>query len=207
MQVLAYKVGSPEENMAEDASLIELANNGGEVIFRQYAWDRDCVSYGYFQDADAVQAVYSDEVALVKRPTGGGVVDHRGDWTYAMGIPVGHVLYQQKAMQTYAAIHECIAGVLREFGIDASLCDEASCCGSGRKAEVASCFVRPVMYDVVDGKSGRKLAGAAQRKTRQGLLVQGSIQGSLLMGIERDEFFEEFVGRLCGIGVVESLAG
>jgi lipoate-protein ligase A len=37
-----------------------------------------------------------------------------------------------------------------------------------------ACFANPVIADVIE--NGRKIAGAAQRKTRTGLLHQGSIQ-------------------------------
>ena len=36
------------------------------------------------------------------------------------------------------------------------------------------CFANPVRHDLISG--GRKLAGAAQRRTRRGVLQQGSIQ-------------------------------
>jgi lipoate-protein ligase A len=38
-----------------------------------------------------------------------------------------------------------------------------------------NCFANPVRADVM--MDGRKIAGAAQRRTRRGLLQQGSIQG------------------------------
>ena len=38
-----------------------------------------------------------------------------------------------------------------------------------------NCFANPVHADVM--VDGRKIAGAAQRRTRRGLLQQGSIQG------------------------------
>ena len=38
-----------------------------------------------------------------------------------------------------------------------------------------TCFANPVRADVMI--DGRKIAGAAQRRTRRGLLQQGSIQG------------------------------
>src|SRR5213078_4671110 len=41
-----------------------------------------------------------------------------------------------------------------------------------------SCFANPVRADVMI--DGRKIAGAAQRRTRRGLLQQGSIQGVTL---------------------------
>jgi lipoate-protein ligase A len=40
------------------------------------------------------------------------------------------------------------------------------------------CFVNPVEHDLVDG-AGRKIAGAGQRRTKHGLLHQGSVAGRL----------------------------
>jgi lipoate-protein ligase A len=42
------------------------------------------------------------------------------------------------------------------------------------RPEKDACFMNPVRADVLI--DGRKIAGAAQRRTRQGLLHQGSIQ-------------------------------
>jgi lipoate-protein ligase A len=42
------------------------------------------------------------------------------------------------------------------------------------KKDHASCFLKPVPADVLDPK-GNKLAGAAQRRTKQGCLHQGSV--------------------------------
>jgi len=39
-----------------------------------------------------------------------------------------------------------------------------------------NCFANPVRADIMI--NGRKIAGAAQRRTRRGLLQQGSIQGT-----------------------------
>ena len=44
------------------------------------------------------------------------------------------------------------------------------------------CFAKPVRADVMI--DGRKIAGAAQRRTRRGLLQQGSIQGFVSMNID-----------------------
>ena len=43
-----------------------------------------------------------------------------------------------------------------------------------------ACFSSPVLYDVI-GLDRRKLCGGAQRRTRKGLLHQGSIQNVRLL--------------------------
>jgi lipoate-protein ligase A len=57
-------------------------------------------------------------------------------------------------------------------------------------ADNKSCFANPVRSDVMI--DGRKIAGAAQRRTRRGLLQQGSIQGVEL----ESKFAERFLQAL-----------
>ena len=49
---------------------------------------------------------------------------------------------------------------------------------AGVTAAGYNCFANPVRADVM--MDGRKIAGAAQRRTRRGLLQQGSIQGFVM---------------------------
>jgi lipoate-protein ligase A len=76
--------------------------------------------------------------------------------------------------QSYVAIHEEVVKAMWASGIDAAVTPVAS------ERNSAACFENPVAHDVVLG--GRKIAGAAQRRTRKGLLHQGSIQGAKLAG-------------------------
>jgi len=57
--------------------------------------------------------------------------------------------------------------VLSACGVAAELTP----CASATESE--SCFQKPVRFDIVAGAS--KLSGAAQRRTREGMLHQGSI--------------------------------
>jgi lipoate-protein ligase A len=68
----------------------------------------------------------------------------------------------------YATLHTAIRDALSEHGICAELAAAA-----GAKVSEA-CFSNPVIDDLL--LNGRKIAGAAQRRTRGGFLHQGSIQ-------------------------------
>src|SRR5439155_27159047 len=63
-----------------------------------------------------------------------------------------------------------------------------------------ACFVNPVVSDVI--QNGRKIAGAAQRKTRGSLLHQGSIQRENL-----DERFRNAFARLLGNRIIAGSIG
>jgi len=65
-------------------------------------------------------------------------------------------------------MHEWIRAAFAEMKVATELSPGA------RKEAPGQCFVGAEQYDVLLG--GRKLAGAAQRRTKTGLLIQGSIQ-------------------------------
>ncbi|MGC6580981.1 MAG: lipoyl protein ligase domain-containing protein [Akkermansiaceae bacterium] len=64
-------------------------------------------------------------------------------------------------------IHEALIKCLKDKGIQAELT------GCGMEEESGACFKKPACWDVMSG--GRKIAGAAQRWSREGLLHQGSV--------------------------------
>ncbi len=167
-------------NMAIDEALLGILRR---PVLRAYRWARPAVSFGYFQEWAPVLAAWPGRDA-VRRWTGGGVVPHGEDWTYSLLLPRGSAGRGANAAETYAAVHGALCGALRDAGIDA-----APAASAGPKVSQA-CFENPVRHDVL--AAGRKIAGAAQRRTRAGLLHQGSIQGLALPA----DFGLRFAGRL-----------
>ena len=151
-------------NMAIDEALLE---NAARPLLRLYGWQRPSLSFGYFGNYSEM-ALFAEERDVVRRWTGGGTVLHGTDVTYSIVIPRSHPVYGQPATVIYSAIHTAICNVLRKLGDDVVLAD-----GAGPRISDV-CFANPVKADVLVG--GRKIAGAAQRRTRLGLLQQGSIQ-------------------------------
>ena len=159
---------SPAMNMAVDELLLAEALLLGLPILRIYSWDRPAASFGYSQDP---KAVVRDGLELVRRPTGGGVVYHDNDLTYTIVIPVTHKLSGLDRMESYKVLHEAVLTALESLGIHAKLADDNI---KPHDRATLQCFVSPSPRDVVI-EGGPKLAGAAQRRTRQGILHQGSI--------------------------------
>ncbi len=155
---------SGPENMAVDEWLSETA--GGPVL-RVYGWEGAWGSFGYAGSLAEAQVRFHG-LSWVRRPTGGGVVDHRSDWTYTLFVPAEHPLALRRGPWAYQAIHEALAAALRHEGLHPLPSRGASCAAS------PDCFSHAVEHDLVDGE-GVKLAGAGQRRTRQGLLHQGSV--------------------------------
>jgi len=162
---------SPDENMRIDAALLADSEKlGGAPVLRLYGWDRPSVTIGYTQKEDAVPDRGSREV--VKRPTGGGVVFHDNDLTYTVVVPAGHWIEGLDRVESYRAIHKALVRALGSFGIECLLTGESS--GKVDRATMR-CFATPTKYDVLAADSGLKVAGAAQRRTKNGVLHQGSV--------------------------------
>jgi len=136
-------------------------------VLRVYQWDGDWCSLGYFGEIRSARARV-DCPNWVRRITGGGVVDHRCDWTYSLVVPKSEAVANWRGGASYHAFHEALSTVLRAEGIDCCLSSGAA--GNGE----ALCFSNPVDHDIVC-PDGRKLAGAGQRRSREGLLHQGSV--------------------------------
>lgn len=157
---------SGPENMRLDRELLKL----GRPVLRFYDWEGAWASYGYFQSEDETRAEFGVDVNLVRRWTGGGMVDHRADQTYTLAIPP-ELAKQWPRAESYRLIHEALVKCLNTNGIKAELA------GWGAEEESGACFKKPVCWDVMS--NGQKIAGAAQRRTRDGLLHQGSVIGEI----------------------------
>lgn len=152
------------EAMAVDEWLLETSQ---VPVLRVYRWLGEWGSIGYFGDlAEAANALPGLE--WVRRWTGGGTVDHRRDWTYTVVAPAGHALSGLRGADSYRLLHQALAETLRFENTDAQLASGAGQTGA------SLCFHNPVGFDLIDPQ-GVKLAGAGQRRTRHGLLHQGSL--------------------------------
>lgn len=173
---------SAAANMATDLLLLERPAGADALWFRHYGWTEPAFTFGISQRRDEVRRIAGPGPALVRRPTGGGVVSHLNDWTYSLVAPAGHPLAEARAADSYRAVHEAVATALLRSGVPAALVPCPRACASGdvspasaRPSGPGVCFVRPEIHDVVRADDGRKLAGAAQKRTRDGLLFQGSV--------------------------------
>lgn len=155
---------SGPEAMAIDEWLLESC----EVpMLRIYRWSGEWGSLGYFGGIVSARCAFPG-LQWVRRRTGGGVVDHRDDWTYTIIDPSGGPLASARGDESYRLIHEALSAALIECGIECRL-------SAGEGANDAStCFENPVRRDLMDA-NGKKIAGAGQRRTQCGLLHQGSL--------------------------------
>jgi lipoyl(octanoyl) transferase len=176
LEVLPVRTGGAAENMALDFLLLQRYPRERSPRFRHYHWRSPAFTFGYSQKIAFVHGALpaAEHFDLCRRPTGGGVVDHRDDWTFTLVIPRGHPLEDLRATQSYREVHECLAGALQKQGVPAvtkQATDPAEAGGMGPGV----CFQRAELYDVVHAATGEKIAGAAQKRNKHGLLFQGSL--------------------------------
>lgn len=153
--------------MAIDDALLQSAPELGRPVLRFYGWSEPAASFGYFQRYSDVEKL-TNLRPLVRRPTGGGLVPHDKDWTYSVVFPPSHSWYALKAIESYRRIHEWVRETFAVRGVNTELSP------SKMSGESGQCFVGAEQFDLLH--SGHKIAGAAQRRSRTGLLVQGSVQ-------------------------------
>lgn len=158
---------SHDGNRAWDEAPLETTNWSGRPVLRFYGWAGLAATFGYFQKFADVERLTALR-PLIRRPTGGGLVPHDADWTYSAVLPPDDPWYSLRAIESYRRIHEWIRAAFADIQVATEL---APC---GRKEAPGRCFVGAEQFDVL--LDGHKLAGAAQRRTKDGLLIQGSIQ-------------------------------
>jgi lipoyl(octanoyl) transferase len=195
-------------NIAIDEALLEHAT---VPSIRFYRWYSPALSFGYFGRFSDV-ADHAPKRDVVRRWTGGGIVFHGEDLTYSIVIPANDAAFGESSISIYEKVHTGLCEALNGIGRGAKLSASAALCerrkstkgdlqiapavenrrslASAVSASGYNCFAHPVRSDVMI--NGRKVAGAAQRRTRHGLLQQGSIQGVEL----ENGFAERFAEKL-----------
>ncbi|MCC5025081.1 MAG: lipoate--protein ligase family protein [Candidatus Synoicihabitans palmerolidicus] len=196
--LLPFRCDSAATNMATDFLLLQHYLHPTHARFRHYDWQRPAITFGYSQKVAWVREQTStiDPVPeYCRRPTGGGIVDHREDWTYALVIPRGHPLFDARAVASYEAIHRVLADGLQTLNCPAVIkttCEPSPDCTPGSGV----CFDRAELYDVVHAHTAAKIAGAAQNRAKRGLLFQGSIARPIVGDIDWSAFEAAFTTRL-----------
>lgn len=173
MKLLRDGIRGAEENMRLDAALLGAIGGESEVSVRFYEWKRPSITYGHFvrpEDYLDMTQVEAFGIDLAKRPTGGGLVFHMWDMAFSVLVPKA---YMRSTMENYFLINESVRRSVDEFmGMNGLLLiPEDMEAFDGACARF--CMARPTKYDVV--LHGKKIAGAAQRKTKEGFLHQGTI--------------------------------
>ena len=158
-----------------DLDGVLLANLEKTPLLHLYEWAGPSATYGHFvKPADFLNLEQAKKrgLALGRRPTGGGIIFHVSDWAFSVLVPSSHPQFSLNTLDNYKLINNAVLLAVKEFlGQDPNLLPsepipmDESC--------RSFCMAKPTKYDVMLGP--QKIAGAAQRRVRQGFLHQGSI--------------------------------
>ena len=161
-------------NMARDEVLLNFVGQGlSPPTLRLYEWDPPTISLGYFQPYTMYEELPAPagELPVVRRTTGGGAILHDQELTYSFSLPVGHHFIKGKPSCLYDLMHRAVILSLADLGVTAQRCGETDDSGPARGPFF--CFARRHEADVLVGQE--KIAGSAQRRTRDAVLQHGSI--------------------------------
>lgn len=164
----------PIEVMAKDALLLENLSLDEDPLIHFYEWSVPCLTVGHFIDPAKyldLQAVKDSGLQIAKRPTGGGIIFHLTDFAFSILIPAKHFLFSCNTLQNYAWINGKVAHAISDLisSIPTSLLQPTP------KIQKSStfCMAQPTPYDIII--EGKKAGGAAQRRTKRGLLHQATL--------------------------------
>lgn len=183
---LPFRTSRAAENMAIDTAMGPRGAARGAALLRFYGWSGPALTFGYSQHFEQVATFaraalgFPAEGQLVRRPSGGGIVDHRADVTYALSVPPRTPAARLSPRAFYCDLHEALAEALRELGVACTLAPcpaPAPVPAPGAPAGLpAACFAdQAAPSDVIAAPSGEKIAGAALRRSPHGVLAQGSL--------------------------------
>ncbi len=168
------KLGSAE-NMAIDEAIM-LAIEAGKSLptIRFYDWNPATVSCGFNQRA--LDEIDFEEVKLrgygfVRRPTGGRVVLHKNEVTYAVITP-SIDKFKGGITDTYAEISKALAKGLTLLGVPIEF-EKGELTASEQRVNANPCFTSTSRYELKC--LGKKIVGSAQVRKGKMLLQHGSI--------------------------------
>lgn len=170
--------GSAVENMERDRQLLAEVGHRSTGLLHLYDWRGECATYGHFLEPERLLDLKAAErcgLSLARRPTGGGIIFHIWDLAFSALMPASHPEFSLNTLENYATINRRVVEAVGRFlqkPVEATLLPYEP-----TPLDAASfhfCMAKPTKYDVV-ASDGRKIGGAAQRRTREGLLHQGTL--------------------------------
>lgn len=169
-------------NMDLDESLFRnaLENPDASPVLRVYGFHRPAITYGYSQKISS-HWLEDPFYESAKRVTGGGLVFHGKDLTYSVVAGYHHRQVFSSLCGSYRAFHEIVQRAFAKINIVVDFLEEKKSVSGAKNL----CFLAPVKHDLL--YQGKKIAGAAQKRSGGCFLHQGSVnfRAFLAEGLDR----------------------
>jgi lipoate-protein ligase A len=164
-------------NMAIDEALLDAFDpDRSAPVLRLYGWRPPALSLGRFQDPPSVlhlDRCRADGVPVVRRITGGGVIYHADELTYAIVCAPRHLPAAATIKETFRHLTAFLLAFYRSLGLDARWAADIAGEGDRLGGRTAFCFAGKEDFDIL--VDGRKVGGNAQRRLRNAIFQHGSI--------------------------------
>lgn len=190
---------SARDIMERDEKMLKEIDPIGSPILHFYRWSLPSITCGYFIDPKKylnMENIQKRNIDLARRPTGGGIVFHLWDMAFSFLLPSGNRKFSSNTLENYFFVNSAVLKAVKNFLKSKMILSETKKKSknevfepfggfqkldffNNESMEIESlyktgfCMASPTKYDVMMG--GKKVAGAAQRRTKNGYLHQGSI--------------------------------
>ncbi len=171
MQIYYTQKKSAKEIMEKDTFFLD--NLKDEPILHFYEWENDSLTYGYFIEIEKyidLKKAEEKKLSLAKRPTGGGIVFHLWDLAFSFLMPSSNKNFFINPIDNYKFVNSITLDAIKDFLNDGFLLEKEDL---EKKMYENFCMAKPTKYDLI--YSDKKIAGASQRKKKNGYLHQASI--------------------------------
>lgn len=163
------------ENMAIDEALFRCFDPvSSQPVLRLYSWQPSALSLGRFQkagdDLDLTRC-RADNLTVVRRITGGGVIYHADELTYSLVCSPRQVPLATSVKESFRVLTSFLLGFYRALGLQADYAVDLTPERVGVRTPL--CYAGKEGYDVL--VNGRKTGGNAQRRSRGVVFQHGSI--------------------------------
>ncbi len=184
-RLIQHRAARGAWNMAVDEAILEAIGQGeARPTLRLYAWQPACLSLGFSQpQADVDRARLAERGwDLVRRPTGGRAILHTDELTYSVIGPEDEPRLSGNVLVSYRRLAEALLDALRRLGVQAEASEKPAPVSSPAVVSQAAgvsggknpvCFEVPSNYEIT--VAGKKLAGSAQARRKEGVLQHGSL--------------------------------
>jgi lipoyl(octanoyl) transferase len=184
---------SGPENMAIDEALLRSFDPAVSLpLLRLYGWEPPALSLGRFQKAAEVldlERCQKDAVPVVRRVTGGGVIYHADELTYALICSPSQLPPAANIKDSFRELTSFLLAFYRRLGLQAEYAVDAMPDRSRLGEKTDFCFAGRETFDIL--ANGSKIGGNAQRRLKGVVFQHGSIpivnRAAVGLGYMRDQ--------------------
>jgi lipoate-protein ligase A len=173
------------KNMAIDRAMLFSYEEVKIPTLRFYQWELPTLSFGFFQKVPEhlIKICKKNNIALVRRPTGGKAVLHDDEITYSIVAPYYLFSKERDILHVYNSIAQIFLHAFKSMNLNVELSE----CKTTDESSMF-CFSEPSYYEITF--NGKKLIGNAQRYNRDIFLQHGSLPISRNLDLINELFGE-----------------